>query len=449
MDLSLTDGTTTVQLNSGAVTTLHDAILRAPAMSVGQANDNPAAVGYENVTHDFSLLIDDSTAALVQTAARNIQKMLETARRRQATRRGPKVYLQIELDSDSETWRAEVLGGVLETDQALDQLRRPVVEALLSVICRAGWEGEEAELAISSSGYSAATGGRTITNIPASNWFQVEAAAINGVLPARCRVQLANTTGGNVSYRNFYVGNNAFADPDGLTYALEGEDRVTGYGTVVSDAAYSGGEYCSISIGTSQSIGIMWTLATATMAAGGRRFRALMRANGYTAGNAPHVQPMIYDNTGVTKLWEGQEIQIGDGSNDPELIDLGTIPLPPGEYDENYRQIRFALAVRGESATTLKIDYVQLMGTDGERHVKQTGSNLTNGSSAVFDEIDNKFYATNGLTKTPIYVPFRKGLWVFPGQQNRFHVLNDELNDAPIDHTMSARLYYRPRRLTI
>lgn len=447
--ISLTDGTTTINLQSDPISVLPDALLRSPTMTLADIDRNPSALRYANVDHELPLLINDSSAADVQAAVGSIQRLLEAARRRQSTRKGPRIYLQVELDSDTETWRTEILGGALETESALDQLRRPAVEGVLTLTCAAGWSGEEAELAISAASQAAATGGRTLTNAPGSNWLQVADTAVLGVLPAPVRLQLTNTSGGNRPYRNFYVGSNAFADPAGLTYDYEGEGRVGGYGTQTADANASGGYHIEVSATTAQSIAAMWSVPTATMVAGGRRFRMMMRCSGYTASHAIHMQPMIYDSTGVVKLWEGQEIQIGDGSNDPELIDLGTIPLPPGEYDPLSSPCRLALGMRARTAGTIDIDYLQIFGTDSDRYMKQTGLTLSNGAGVVFDEIEQRFYYDNGATHSPLYVPFRRGLWVYPGQINRFHVLYDELLDAPVTSTMSARLFYRPRRVTI
>jgi len=435
---SLTDGTTTVSLvASGVLTT--DYPFYGP-------NDQEMKEGEVNET--ISVLLS-GTFSEIQSSARNVESLLRAAYRRKMLGVGPRVFLQTQVHGDGTTYRSEVLGGRLTGEHAASQLWRGAVEEQL-FITRVPWmEGPETELQLSANGQAAATGGRTVTNDGINNWVQVAAAQVSGtgMLPAPVRVRITNTTGSAQQFETIYAGNNAFASPDTFGYTLQGESRIAGFGTVNSGAAYSGGQYVSITVGAAEQPSVAWNLTSAMMAAGGRWFRLLMRTDSPTYET--YIKPVIYNSTGSTILWEGDFVTLR-AAPALQLHDLGSIPVPPGDHDESYAPVRLYLHTMAANTYTMNIDFVQLVGTDTFREYRNAGISVANNDYMEFDEIERKFLSVSGGLKTTGWPQFGQPLVVWPNKLQRI-LFSQRVatGDSFITHTFSVRMWYRPRKLTL
>lgn len=436
--LHLTDGSTSVSLNGGPVWTTN-----YPMQSAGSAVENAS----DRLTDSLELVFTGTTEAAVQTSMRAVESLLDAARRRQLYGVGPRVYLTAQIGSDGDAWRSEVLEGVLLSEAGPGQLWRKAVEAQLSVTRRPWWDGPESEVPISASGFGAATGGRTITNNGTANWIQADASAVGGVLPTPARLSLRNTTGSSKSYRSVWAGVNALAPNNTLGATLyQGEGRVAGYGTAISDSGASGGQYLRMDAPTTQAVGAMWALSASLMEAGGRRFRLLARFTNYNAVYKPKVQPAVYDGAGVYRLWLGEETLLASAGASP-IVDLGSVPLPPGAVDTGYAAVRLALLLRADTAITVGVDYLQFVGQDGFREMQNAGPALASNEYVQIDDIDGRHGLTSSGDLTPALAARGKSLLLYPNQTQRINVLHtNSLEASPTTETWSARLYYRPRR---
>ena len=439
---SLTDGATTVNLNSGDYSTLNYPLFAPNGEELEQGT----------VSETIDLLIGGSTAATTQTNARAIESLLEAARRRQRSGSGPRVYMQAQLDSDASTWRSEVIDGRLTGEQSVNQLWRTRIEAGLLLTRRAWWEGAEAELQLSTSNASAATGGRTIYNHDDSgtghdNWVQIASSQVGGVLPAPVRIEMTNTVGSAQSYTKLFLATNAYSDPGNFTHILEGESRLSG-GTVTADANCSNSSRLDISLGSGSTATYAWTLSSTLLQdTQGRYFRVLARFADHVGPST--VQLRIMDSTAATTIWQGETVSITGQYG--IVQDLGIVPLPPGGYDTTYGALTLALYCRGPMIASL--DFLQLTPLDAYRYVELFGMSVANNARIVDDGIEERAYVVSSSVNYPIASPRGRPLMVFPGVTQRVIALHQTVSGgnpaSPIANTLSVRIYYRPRRVTI
>lgn len=433
--LRLNQGGTTYSLTSGDVLTL------AYTPRVG-ANDETTVVD------SIELLLYGATAAAVQAAAWAIERILVAARQRQADQAGSRVYLEMQLDADSEYWRSEIIDGRLTfADGALDLQAARKVAAVLILARVNSWESGESELPLSTKRLSAATGGRSIgnhfdadDNNSSGNYVQIAAGQVTGSLPAPARITLENLTASSQDYRNIYIGANAYSDPVNFAHVIEGEAAAPSYGTSVSLSSCSGGAYLSKTV-TGSSF-IQWTLPAATLAAAqGRFFRLLMRLA--SISGSCYLRPVVRDSTGLVDLFVGDERLV---SSEVALVDLGTLPLPPSGGAVIWGDLTLLLMVRSAAGVTLGLDFVQLTPTDSFVHIKQRGLSLASGGIITIDGIDGAVHGGG----SPIYTPVQMPLWLQPNLLQRLYVLHDEGTGAPaISNSWNVRVYYRKRRLTL
>ncbi|MGL4650701.1 MAG: hypothetical protein ACRC1H_14935, partial [Caldilineaceae bacterium] len=184
--LTLSDGTTSADLFSLTGTFPVDGGWALASPDHGPQVPPPVA-------EVINVLIQASSAANLATAVRTIERLLQTAARRRASGLGARVFLTVQFDGEAQAWRTEIYGGRLEVEQAPNEFSRLKVTGALGVTRAPWWEGPETELAISANGYSAATGGRTITNNGSGNWIQVASTEVQGSLPSPVRLEATYT----------------------------------------------------------------------------------------------------------------------------------------------------------------------------------------------------------------------------------------------------------------
>lgn len=453
--LSITNGTDTVSLtDSGVFLTRYSPqppSVRANSVR-GLDGDDVSDPVYENVTETIELLPYANSTSTLQAVVNGIERLVDYARQRQRYRSGPRVYLQLQVDGEGSTYRSEILHGRFEPgEESLAVWGNYQFPSKLYITRRYFWEGALTELQLSSTGVGAATGGRTIHNHDDSdafndNWVQIAAAQVGGAIPAPLRIALQNTTGSAQGYRNIYMSVNAYSDPANFTHIIEGETIVSGYGTATSLSTCSGGSYVarSLSAGTTQ---MHWPITSAQLQdTQGRDFRLIMRITTQPSLNI-YATACIYDTDGLIPLAIGDEVLISTSAN--ALIDLGTLPIPPGGYNTTFGAARLVMLLRTSGSTSIGIDFIQLTPTDSFRRLYQRGYNAPSNSYIIDDGIEGYTVLQESSVDYPIYTVYNSPLTVFPNRLQRIIILHDEGSSAPVANTFSIRAYYRPRRLTI
>ena len=460
MILRLTDGTTTITLSGGSGVYLGATYFPGTPNEAGTRTQRTqdegellSGVRLQNVT-DSAEVILEGTGPDIRVAVNAINSMLQDARTGRRT-------IYAEYDPHNGTpWRMRVFSG-RPVAWSSNPNRRRLDGATNTVAVQVIWErapymeGPETELPISARNQAAATGGQIIRNqyAPAGsygNWVQVASTYIEGDLPAPVRLELQNTSGADLWYRNFYFAVNAKSAAS-FAHFIQGEDRRTGLGTTQNLGSASGGQYVQATF--TSSYYLMWDLAASLVQnAAGRRFKLLCRFAGFgPVGGGIYVQPELRDADGLTILWRGDELALPESSTSA-IIDLGrSMPLPPSGNPNNWSPLVLALKFRCATSTTVSLDYIQLTPTDSYRKIVQRATQVTDTDTVIDDSIDNTAYWLESSTgnRYDVYAVPPQRLRIIPGRANRIYALWDEGTSSNIANQFTVRLYYRPRRLAV
>lgn len=436
---SITDGTSTVYLTQSNGYIVTDADMGTAEEDKDYINEEP------EIVDSLSLTIKDTSSANLHARIEAIETFLLRAKLRKISRTGPRIFLQLQLIGDSDTYRAEITDGAFKpTRESLTMWGAGITRRDL-IIQHGAWESARREVLISSSGSSTpATGGKTITNGNNQNWVQIQSTQVGGTLPALVELQITNTAGGSVAYRNFHMAINAFSDPANFNPFVEGEDRISGYGTVTTTSGMSGGKYNHY---TFTNTGEMrWNLDSAVMQqTRGRDFKLLARFANWS-GTDLYIQPILYDELGFLQLAIGDEKRLPALSS-TQMIDLGSLPLPNGAYFGSYADTTLGLKVRCTGAGSVDVDYIGLLpvSDQGYQHIVQRGYNEANGETITFDNIEGVYHASGANA----FAPRTGRLRLWPGQLQKIYFYTDEDTGSNVSRTLSVRVYIRERRLTV
>lgn len=402
-----------------------------------------AAQPEATVTESMELLVTGANTGALRDNWRAVESLLELAALRQRTGIGARVWLQVLLHGEATTWRSEIVSAKLEPERAIAAYSRLKAPATLAFERKAFWEeASETELQLSATGQAAATGGRTIYNRISDNWVQIAAAQIGGTLPAAFRLEFKNTSGGALAAPILYAAINAFSDPANMQPVLEGEAAAAG-GTTQAVAGTSGGNVRRFSLTTTQQTG-RWTVPAATLQdTAGRPVRILVFANDVSASGVYILARLAY-STDATAIVQTDEVYLSAAGR--QVIDLGTLPLPPGDAGISYSDLSLLILMRTASGTvTLDIDYIMLAPVDSFRRYSINPSiSLANNDAIVDDGMAGVSYLSGAII-TPMVVASGAPLRLWPGRINRMLFLCNQLSST----YATVRTYYRARKASL
>lgn len=440
---SITDGTTTVTLNTGGYYTLFYSASKADVSDPSSGGDGGV------LTESLDLLVTGASEAAVKTAIRALEAMVASVFVFHAG--GVPVYIQVQYDTDTGPWRAKLYNASVIAPNLADEIWKRQVNVNFSFVRDAAWEGPEAEVAISAASQSAATGGRTVTFNTTSNYISIAAGVIDGVLPAFTRITFQNKTGGTRYYTRLYVGNNVFSSPATFGYAIQGETFVN-YGLSTANAGAVGGLVSRITVPTTPPVQVNagYQLSGTTMLnlARGRRFNLLGKLTDGAGANLKANVVLSYSSVflaGYT-IWKSNDLILPSGF----YFDFGSIPLPPAKNVANtYKDLYLGIRFWRDSGSTIDLDYLFFMGTDSFVIAETPGQAIANNDYIELNSIDgSNTLLESGLRSNFVFV--KTGVFrVYPAVEQRIHFFVDDSSTAAITHTASVRLYYRPRRFSI
>lgn len=428
--VSLTDGTTTLNftLADGCMITAYD--MKA------DGNDT------------IEVLLTAASKTALQAVINNIERMFVAAKRRADTQRGPKVYINFQVDAEAASNRSLIKSGKLELDESALKSGWPniKVDARLYIERDPWWEGPETELLIASKASTTpATGGKSIHNQNDSgegNYIQIAAAQITGTLPTPVKIQMQNTSGGALQYPDLYIATNSQSDPANFVHMLEVEDALSG-GTITVSASSSAGNYLALTVNTTAAIAIPIPAATVA-ACNGRHFRLLLRQPLNPSGTV-YVTPQIRDSAGLSAYATGAEIKIIPTAGN-ELVDLGSLPIPDAGGDATgWGALTLYLSFRSLSSQTWYGDCIQLTPTESIRRLIQRDETVGNNAYLVDDPIDGAVYRLASSVKYPNFIAQEDPPTLWPNLLQRMYFFS---SIAP-DKTMTVKMWIRPRRETV
>jgi hypothetical protein len=437
-NLRITDGSTTKTFTSG-ITEYYTGFTYFPRAGEADGAD---------VTETAEITLEGS-AANIRAAVNDVERLLEDAVRRQEMLIGPKVYVEYQAVMGGDWWRSEVLAGRLQWDEEPGARRLSgttnKVKVLVHWTRRHYWEGALTQLFLTSSDAGTATDdpvslwnddNETSTE---TNWIGIASTEVEGSLPAPLKLEVIHEEATARDWRTIYICNE-YLSPT-MTAFSRGSQATGGATATISSAS------------THATARWTWDLTEAQLANfAGRYWRLLMvHSTGTAMACYWRAQVAIKVAPLYVTLWEGDEV-----ANRGQLItDLGAVPIPPGGYDTATSNVAVQITARSAGALgSVVMDFIQFtpVGAGQYRRIYQTGFNMVENSGLVDDgpEGTTYYYYSSEDVHLPLYRTYGEPIHVWPGRTQRLRVLYDEATAAfAAGREMSARAWYRPRRLTV
>lgn len=441
--ISLSDGVTTVALNSGdySVTRYHPQT-PSPGTNLNQQGAGDYALNpynYQDVTESIDLLIQGSDIADLQGNVRAIQTLLETGRRRQGSGMGARLFLIVQWSGEAAAWRSEVPAGRLLLDDAGFQVSRLKVEATLMVTRRYFWEANsETQLSMTSSETTVAATTVVLYNDDdassvATNYINIAAAQVTGALPTPVRLLLTNAEVSALGWSDFYIANTVFCDPANYSGFLRGSVAVSGathaWATNPEEAAWR------------------WNLTDAALTRlGGRYFRVILALS--SASSNVYFRPEVQATTLGLTLYKGKQVL----GNAGDLYDLGAVPIPPGGYNLVGTDIDLVIDVQKVGGGTVIADFASLMPAQQGCFVKltQLGFSTPTDEGIELNGPEGTVYYVSGALHWPIVRQEGGPLFLWPGIINKLRVLYRTSDwSGAVGKKLNAQAFVRERRLDI
>lgn len=408
--------------------------------------------GYEDVTETIELLAHNN--ALSYTAVgvlREIERYLALGAEYQRTGVGEPTYLRYKTATDSAVWRSEILmADVGLGDDAMKVWAQGQIVLRLTVTRRWFWEAaDKVQIPLSNGNGSLTTSGLTVWNhndggTGHDNWASVGNDTI--YLPAPLELRLKNNSGGSRTYHNFYLCVQGWAGYS----MIEGEDALSG----ATAEASSGASGPSAQVGrVTGGVGTQashYQLTGATGARAGMNFHLLARCA--QISKSCFVRAELWSDTGSVILDRSAEVWLAGGDHE-HIQYFGTIQLPA--RGAAWGNLRLVLNWRFLESTTVDVDFINLhLAAPGHfRHLRQMGMAASN-NWEVIDYSDGGgrngaplTKLTDGTTDYPVFDVNDQPLYI-SASTDVIHILHDGVGMTP-NWTISARAWYRPRRLTV
>ena len=434
--LSITDGTTTFSLST-------------TSCALTQYTPAEPQAKEATVTETIELIFYAASVAAMRTAIESLQRLIDTAHRKQAWGVGPAVYLLYQPDGDASAWRSEILAARFEYD--VDTLRawgQAKMPASLIIERDAVREGALVQIPLTNTNGTNNTAGLTVClhddgGAGNDNHVQIATSGVTGSLPTPLILELTNNTGSSVQYSQIHMATNAFSDPANFVHVLQAEVGLATGGSITSDATCSNTGYVGR---TFTSTDVQQYNLTAAMLQAARGYDVHLLARFKSITGAVYVRPSIYDSTGTFILWRGAEVELPLLS--PAVADLGVMPMPPGGYSTAWGGLRLHLAWRGTGTITTETDFFGFWPAATYRRL-QVLATVANAATIVDDPTEGRAYVRASSVEIPAVSPQGLPLLVWPNTLQRVYFTWSLLNlSAPVTSTLSVKAWCRPRRLT-
>lgn len=406
--LGITDGTTTISLSTT------DWLMLQYTPGSPSYRDRQ----YDPVTDSIELSTDTASGSDAQTAINAVQTLLDAARMRYETNSGERVYLTLQLDSDGEEWRSEILYGSLLSGNDTLAAWQGVQPQTLVVTRAYYWEGEENTLVSSQS----------LTNNSTSNSYY-SSGTVAGVLPTPPIVTISNNSGGNQAQRDVFFGINAFNDPSTFTGRLSSK-------TLSDTAPY-----------TYNSVQASWTLSDANLTA--LRGDSHRFVGAFSGGFTDDIWWRLSEEySGVTPLTKTKAIY---PTVDIGLLDFGAMRVPTGGYSTNSTDIDIEIEAQSDTNDlSCTLTFMQLFPAANMRHYTVGTLNIGGNGGIVDDGVDGSTYMKDGTgDRHDIIESIGLPLMLYPGRGHRFIWLMRKSTGYVTTDTCALTVKYRPRRVTI
>jgi hypothetical protein len=446
MHLAVTDGTLTVALTDGIT---------------WPKDYRPLTPRGDRATVDETAEMHFETIAIGRDKIRDLNRLFVQAARYHRTRQGSKVYVEHQPELGEMMYRSLLYGGRVDLDERTyhELWGADVMEADITWTRATYWEGELTQIPLTN---GSAT--RTLANLTCynhddadsghDNWANIDGLDVEGDLPTPLRLEITNNTDSGVStgeMRTVYVAMGVHNDPLNFVHMVEMEDETQiATKTIVVDAGASGGEYGEYEwtdAGMTDLVKIQIS-NTVMSQAQGAYFRVLVRLHSDPPAGCRY-QLSLWDTDNLT-IWDGPIIYGVDGD---QLLDFGTVPLPPALIGSGLDMGEMFLVLSADANAsgthTLDMDWLQLTPLDGWR-AHDSEASIPAGEGLFDDGIEGYAYHYDGSYGYNLPPARGHAIHLLPGQDARLYVLQmGESGLAQILRSVALKAYYRPRRVTL
>ncbi len=284
-----------------------------------------------------------------------------------------------------------------------------------------------------------------------SNYVHIDSAVILGSLPAACRIEMTNSDAG-ADLQTVWMGNNYLSEPDDFAHILEAQFSDTGSNT--SNAGASGNFYRSYTITTSDAKITAWTIPTETLAAAKSAYFKVF-ARFFDGSNLTDIKLRIKIFYSSKLLYEGPLIEFDDTYSGISRLwrEIDTVQLPPFLTEGNTpTDLSFELWGITTTAQTeaVKLDLLMLLPVNHYRKLV-SDSGVAQNSILIDDGLLDTFYQSVSSEYVRDITAEGSQLMLWPGIDNRIYFIqhSETADTADVNRTMSVKVFYRPRRVTL
>jgi hypothetical protein len=435
MDISLVQGSSTLQLNRSGVS--------APVKAARFADEDLTRIE----------VVCEGTAAAIAGVMDSVGVKLSEAERCYGLAGENWVFVHYTLP-DGVTWRSPLRAGTVRSVKG-PAGRKVNSQTLLVVLDRAEyWEKEALQYCSLSNahGSSAGAGGLTVYNHndAGHNCF-VDIAAPEGDLPAPAVLTVTKASQPNVE---IWAGMGSFLDRPNVQLFLESESGASGAGvtpTNQASAAASGGNYTQLVwSGTGEVLPRYWSLSAGQSSAlAGRIFRPVARLQSLIAGGEVMWGRIVlyYDNGGTLEAFYGGEyVQL---PLDRLMLTFPPVQLPPWQVlNATSQAVTIAISVyeEGGGTNTINLDELFLVPLDSSLHLVPIITIYPN-TTLVYD--CGTGLMLNDAKSILTHLPEGPGLLLYPGKLQRLVFVFRVGNGWDINLNPTVNLQYRPRKRSL
>lgn len=451
LQLTLRVGETTAQdvpLHTGGMITSY--LMNSPDIDQEVLSDladgNTFSVPtFSNVTESIDLMIQGSEA-VIAAKVQAIERLLDLARQGTTGYLDDKLYLVAQYPQDTEVWRSQILAAKWVAANIADEMYRGVLTGTITLTRRYYWETEAIKAISCTSGatVTATTGFVTVYNADDTsatnrNWWQCAADQVVGTLPAPAKIEIQNNTGASRIATNVYLGNYVFTNPTGVDPIYRGEEKAGGTGIAH----------------TAEDDLMWWSLSSGSLV---NSFKNQFGRVLVVFTSQPNTDTLLRAAMQLRFFPAPLDLAVGEpvlAAAGEAVMDLGSIPIPPGDYWQNssphlYLTLKAKVAA-GRPDDTIGFDWIQVFPSGvGRYRVLRGFVQLTMGDGDILvdDGINGGVYGQTGTEQMPIYRPYFMPIHLWPNKINRLRLIIGGLT-IEAGQAWQVRMSYRPRRLSI
>lgn len=377
-----------------------------------------------------------------------LNRLFEKARRRVRTRTTTRIFVEWRASATEQYWRSEIFDGYASLG---GELARTMIVAFIRA---PWWEGPETQIPITNTNGTLNTSGLTIDGhtlgggAPKSSYFTVSSADVSGDMPSPIRLHLVNPNVANLN--NFYIGllkdgdlftTSAFLQGESANYAIGGSDQ--------TDTGSSNGLFKRTSFNGVAQLVIGWDMVNPLGALNGRWAVPIIRWANTPTYTDVQIRWALY--FGAAPIFKSDWQTVSNASQ----LHVGLpVPFPPRNIVVGSPGVH-RLYIEGrkisQATTTLDFDFVQLLAADSFRAYTPVAYYIDQNAQLVDDVIEDLvYYATSDLSgSAPNYVATGDQAMLIPNHSALFGILFDSAGTHVITRTVTAKLYYRPRRQSV